>query len=202
MIVIMFYRLLQSLMNTAHLIIGRAWVEFNLSATPLGIERDLIWYLKRSLVILMVERRWCCIQYNITSSTILYALQVGIVGRTGAGKSSLTLGLFRIIEAAGGSIVIDGYNIALFGLQDLRSRITIIPQDPVLFADTLRANLDPYEAYTDHELWKSLESAHLKEFVASLDEKLNYQIAEGGENLRWILNVVIYLLINLFVSYV
>ena len=127
---------------------------------------------------------------------------MGIVGRTGAGKSSLTLGLFRIIEAAGGSIVIDGYNIALFGLQDLRSRITIIPQDPVLFADTLRANLDPYEAYTDHELWKSLESAHLKEFVASLDEELNYQIAEGGENLRWILNVVVYLLMNLFVSYV
>ena len=109
---------------------------------------------------------------------------MGIVGRTGAGKSSLTLGLFQIIEAARGSIVIDDHNIALFGLQDLRSRITIIPQDPVLFADTLRANLDPYETYTDHELWKSLESAHLKEFVASLDEKLSYQIAEGGENLR------------------
>ena len=124
---------------------------------------------------------------------------MGIVGRTGAGKSSLTLGLFRIIEAAGGSIIIDDHNIALFGLQDLRSRITIIPQDPVLFADTLRANLDPYEAYTDHELWKSLESSHLKEFVASLDEKLNYQIAEGGENLRCILNVVIYSLINQFV---
>ena len=117
---------------------------------------------------------------------------MGIVGRTGAGKSSLTLGLFRIIEATGGSIVIDGYNIALFGLQDLRSRITIIPQDPVLFADTLRANLDPYEAYTDHELWKSLESVHLKEFVASLDEKLNYQIAEGGDNLRFLACYIAY----------
>ena len=110
---------------------------------------------------------------------------MGIVGRTGAGKSSLTLGLFRIIEAAGGSIIIDDHNIALFGLQDLRSRITIIPQDPVLFADTLRANLDPFETYTDHELWKSLESAHLKKYVTSLDEKLNHQITEGGENLRY-----------------
>ena len=55
----------------------------------------------------------------------------------------------------------------------------------MLFADTLRANLDPYKAYTDHELWKSLESAHLKEYVTSLDENLNYQIAEGGGNLRY-----------------
>ena len=128
---------------------------------------------------------------------------MGIVGRTGAGKSSLTLGLFRIIEAAGGSIIIDDYNIALFGLQDLRSRITIIPQDPVLFADTLRANLDPYEAYTDYELWKSLESAHLKEFVASLDEKLNYQIAEGGDNLRCLACYIAYnYYMYLFILYV
>ena len=109
---------------------------------------------------------------------------MGIVGRTGAGKSSLTLGLFRIIEAAGGSIIIDDHNIALFGLQDLRSRITIIPQDPVLFVDTLRANLDPFDKYTDNEVWKCLESAHLKDYVLSLDDKLGHQIAEGGENLR------------------
>ena len=94
---------------------------------------------------------------------------MGIVGRTGAGKSSLTLGLFRIIEAAGGSIIIDDHNIALFGLQDLRSRITIIPQDPVLFADTLRANLDPFDKYTDNEVWKCLETATLKDYVISLE---------------------------------
>ena len=114
---------------------------------------------------------------------------MGIVGRTGAGKSSLTLGLFRIIEAAGGSIIIDDYNIALFGLQDLRSRITIIPQDPVLFADTLRANLDPFDKYTDNEVWNCLESAHLKDYIMSLDNKLNHQIAEGGENLRFALSL-------------
>ena len=96
----------------------------------------------------------------------------------------MTLGLFRIIEAAGGSIIIDDHSIATFGLQDLRSRITIIPQDPVLFADTLRANLDPFDKYTDNEVWKCLESAHLKDFVLTLDDQLLHQIAEGGENLR------------------
>ena len=96
----------------------------------------------------------------------------------------MTLGLFRIIEAAGGSIIIDDHSIATFGLQDLRSRITIIPQDPVLFADTLRANLDPFDKYTDNEVWKCLENAHLKDFALTLDDQLSHQIAEGGENLR------------------
>ena len=94
---------------------------------------------------------------------------MGIVGRTGAGKSSLTLGLFRIIKAAGGSIIIDDHNIALFGLQDLRSHVTIIPQDPILLTDTLRANLDPFDKYTDNEVWKCLESANLKDYVMSLE---------------------------------
>ena len=110
--------------------------------------------------------------------------KIGIVGRTGAGKSSLTVGIFRIIEAAGGAIVIDGIDISRLGLDDLRSRITIIPQDPVLFSGTLRFNLDPFENHTDDELWRSLENAHLKDFVESADAGLNYEISEGGENLR------------------
>ncbi|XP_058536855.1 multidrug resistance-associated protein 1 isoform X1 [Ochotona princeps] len=109
--------------------------------------------------------------------------KVGIVGRTGAGKSSLTLGLFRINESAEGEIVIDGVNIAKIGLHNLRFKITIIPQDPVLFSGSLRMNLDPFSQYSDEEVWTSLELAHLKDFVSGLPDKLNHECAEGGENL-------------------
>ncbi|XP_054635108.1 multidrug resistance-associated protein 1 isoform X3 [Dunckerocampus dactyliophorus] len=109
--------------------------------------------------------------------------KVGIVGRTGAGKSSLALGIFRILEAAKGKIFVDGVNIADIGLHDLRSRITIIPQDPVLFSGSLRMNLDPFDTYTDEEVWSSLELAHLKNFVSNLPDKLNHECSEGGENL-------------------
>ncbi|XP_039089530.1 multidrug resistance-associated protein 1 isoform X1 [Hyaena hyaena] len=109
--------------------------------------------------------------------------KVGIVGRTGAGKSSLTLGLFRINESAEGEIIIDDINIAKIGLHDLRFKITIIPQDPVLFSGSLRMNLDPFSQYSDEEVWTSLELAHLKDFVSALPDKLNHECAEGGENL-------------------
>uniref|UniRef100_UPI003AAA51D4 multidrug resistance-associated protein 1 n=1 Tax=Centroberyx gerrardi TaxID=166262 RepID=UPI003AAA51D4 len=119
---------------------------------------------------------------NITV-TIQGGEKVGIVGRTGAGKSSLTLGLFRIIEAAEGQIFIDGVDIAQLGLHELRSRITIIPQDPVLFSGSLRMNLDPFDGYSDEEVWRALELAHLKSFVSGLPDKLNHECCEGGENL-------------------
>uniref|UniRef100_A0A8C3AG31 Multidrug resistance-associated protein 1 n=1 Tax=Cyclopterus lumpus TaxID=8103 RepID=A0A8C3AG31_CYCLU len=109
--------------------------------------------------------------------------KVGIVGRTGAGKSSLTLALFRIIEASEGQIFIDGVDIAQLGLHELRSRITIIPQDPVLFSGSLRMNLDPFESFSDEEVWRSLEYSHLKSFVSGLPNKLSHECSEGGENL-------------------
>uniref|UniRef100_A0A8C4NUZ9 ABC-type glutathione-S-conjugate transporter n=1 Tax=Dicentrarchus labrax TaxID=13489 RepID=A0A8C4NUZ9_DICLA len=112
--------------------------------------------------------------------------RVGIVGRTGAGKSSLALGIFRILEAAKGKIFIDGVNIADIGLHDLRSRITIIPQVRHLVMNnicSLRMNLDPFDTYTDEEVWRSLELAHLKNFVSNLPDKLNHECSEGGENL-------------------
>ncbi|KAK7499875.1 hypothetical protein BaRGS_00008966 [Batillaria attramentaria] len=115
--------------------------------------------------------------------TIEPGQKVGIVGRTGAGKSSLTLSLFRLIESAGGCIMIDGVNIADIGLHDLRSRITILPQDPVLFSGTLRMNLDPLDQYTDDQIWKALDRAHLKHFAEDLPERLYYQVGEEGQSL-------------------
>lgn len=109
--------------------------------------------------------------------------KVGIVGRTGAGKSSMTLCLFRILEAAEGEILIDGLNVASIGLHDLRSQLTIIPQDPILFSGTLRMNLDPFGKYSEEDIWRVLELSHLHAFVSAQPAGLDFQCSEGGENL-------------------
>nr|XP_037845744.1 multidrug resistance-associated protein 6 isoform X2 [Chlorocebus sabaeus] len=109
--------------------------------------------------------------------------KVGIVGKTGAGKSSLASGLLRLQEAAEGGIWIDGVPIAHVGLHTLRSRISIIPQDPILFPGSLRMNLDLLQEHSDEAIWAALETVQLKALVASLPGQLQYKCADRGEDL-------------------
>ncbi|CAI0545470.1 unnamed protein product [Linum tenue] len=108
--------------------------------------------------------------------------KLGVVGRTGAGKSSMLNALFRIVEAERGEIVIDGCNVGKIGLMDLRKVLTIIPQAPVLFSGTVRMNLDPFSEHNDADLWEALERAHLKDVIRSNALGLDAEVLEGGEN--------------------
>ncbi|XP_037120770.1 multidrug resistance-associated protein 4-like isoform X2 [Syngnathus acus] len=129
------------------------------------------------------------LSYSVDSPLILKDInaifcpneKVGVVGRTGAGKSSLVAALFRLAEPQG-NIYIDGVLTSELGLHDLRQKMSIIPQDPVLFTDTVRKNLDPFNQHTDGDLWKALEQVQLKCMVEELPTKLETVLAECGCN--------------------
>eukprot|EP00884_Botryococcus_braunii_P012469 jgi/Botrbrau1/21222/Bobra.39_2s0023.1 len=110
--------------------------------------------------------------------------KVGIAGRTGCGKSTLMMALYRMLEAESGRIVIDSLDIAALGLFDLRSRLALVPQDPVLFRGSVRDNLDPFgTSGGDAAIWEALERAGLKPTIRELQGGLEAEVEEGGGNL-------------------
>ncbi|XP_067121763.1 ATP-binding cassette sub-family C member 4-like [Centruroides vittatus] len=129
------------------------------------------------------------LQYAKDKNTVLKNLtfrirsgeKIGIVGRTGVGKSSLIAALFRMSEPTG-TITIDGIDTKDIGLRDLRSKISIIPQDPMLFTGPLRKNIDPFDEYSEENLWQSIEEVQLKEVIGKLPGGLYTHLTEGGKN--------------------
>lgn len=137
-----------------------------------------------------IEFEWACARYrpelplviNDVSFVVNAREKVGICGRTGSGKSTLMQLLFRIIELDSGIIKIDDVDIATIGLAQLRTGIAILPQDPTLFTGSIRDNIDPFDEYTDAQLWEALERAQMKHAVETMPEQLATPVGEGGES--------------------
>ncbi|EAL67254.1 ABC transporter C family protein [Dictyostelium discoideum AX4] len=110
---------------------------------------------------------------------------IGVVGRTGAGKSTVGISLFRMVECSKGSIFIDGVDISKVGLHELRDALGIVPQDPFIFSGSIRMNIDPFNKYTDDEIWTALEKVKLKDAISSMPLKLESGVQENGDGLSF-----------------
>ncbi|KAJ3408448.1 hypothetical protein HDV05_004980 [Chytridiales sp. JEL 0842] len=132
-------------------------------------------------VVLKYQKNGVAVLKNV-SCTIHPTEKIGIVGRTGSGKSTLLVSLLRIVESSQGRITIDGLDVSTIGLHDLRNKVAIIPQEPVMFVGTLRSNLDPFFRCTDEEIWKALDAVQLGDKVRNMPSKLETAVTENGKS--------------------
>lgn len=134
-------------------------------------------------------RNYCC-RYRDDQELVLkdinlrieHGERVGVVGRTGAGKSTLAQALFRLVESDGGAIYVDGEDVGKLELAAVRRAVAVVPQQPALFNDTVRFNLDPFDLHDDDDIWRALEACHLQELVGAFAERLQHVLGDHGDN--------------------
>jgi ABC-type multidrug transport system fused ATPase/permease subunit len=154
-------------------------------STPKDLSLDNSWPAQGDIMLKNLQVRYAPqLPFVLRGLTCTFpgGKKTGIVGRTGSGKSTLIQALFRIVDPTVGQILIDNVDICTIGLHDLRSRLSIIPQDPTMFEGTIRNNLDPLEEYTDAQIWEALDSCQLGDEIRKKELKLDSPVTESGEN--------------------